>query len=69
MKTGDYVLNYEKCNIVALVEETVYELESMLKEKNVTILVRKDGETFDTECDRMQKALKIIIIYSASFYL
>lgn len=53
-ENGDYVLNYEKCNIVALVEETVYELESMLKEKNVTILVRKDGETFDTECDRMQ---------------
>ena len=53
-ENGDYTLNYEKCNIISLVEETVNELDSMLKEKNVIIHINKEGKTFDTACDRMQ---------------
>ena len=53
-ENGDYVLNYEKCNIISLVEETVNELDSMLKEKNVIIHVNKEGDIFNTDCDRMQ---------------
>ena len=53
-ENGDYMLNYEKCNIISLVEETVNELESMQKEKNVTIHINKEGNIFDTECDRIQ---------------
>ncbi len=53
-ENGDYALNYEKCNIISLIEETVNELESMQKEKNVTIHINKRGNIFDTECDKMQ---------------
>ena len=53
-ENGDYVLNYEKCNIISLTEESVKELDSMLKEKNVTINISKKGDIFDTDCDRMQ---------------
>ncbi|MBR6098226.1 HAMP domain-containing histidine kinase [bacterium] len=53
-ENGDYTLNYEKCNFISLVEETVNELDSMQKEKNVTIHINKKGNIFVTECDRMQ---------------
>ena len=53
-ENGDYALNYEKCNIISLIEETVNELDSMQKEKNVTIHINKQGNIFDTECDKMQ---------------
>ena len=53
-ENGDYVLNYEKCNIISLTEESINELEAMLKEKNATIHVYTEGNYFDTECDRMQ---------------
>ena len=53
-ENGDYTLNCEKCNIIALTEESINELESMLKEKNTTIHINKEGSIFDTECDRMQ---------------
>ena len=53
-ENGDYVLNYEKCNIISLVEEVINELDSIIKEKNVTIHINKKGDNFDTECDRMQ---------------
>ena len=53
-ENGDYVMHYEKCNILSLVEETINEIESMLKERNITIHVNKEGNVFDTECDRMQ---------------
>ena len=53
-ENGDYVLNYERCNISSLVEEAINEIETMLKEKNVTIHINKEGKTFDTDCDRMQ---------------
>jgi len=53
-ENGDYVLNYEKCNIISLVEESINELEAMLKEKNVTVHVHTEGNDFDTELDRMQ---------------
>ena len=53
-ETGDYTLNYEKCNIISLVEEAINELEAIQKEKNVTIHIKKEGNIFDTECDRMQ---------------
>ena len=53
-ENGDYVLNYEKCNIISLVEETINEIETMLKEKNVTIHINKEGKIFDTDCDKMQ---------------
>ena len=53
-ENGDYVLNYEKCNIISLTEESVKELDSMLKEKNVTVNISKKGNIFDTDCDRMQ---------------
>lgn len=53
-ENGDYLLNYEKCNIVSLAEESINELEAMLKEKNVTIHVHTEGSDFDTEIDRMQ---------------
>ena len=53
-ENGDYTLNIEKCNVLSLVEETMNELESMLKEKNVTIHINKEGSIFDAECDRMQ---------------
>lgn len=53
-ENGDYALNCEKCNIISLVEEAGNELESMLKEKNVSIRINTEGTFFDTECDRMQ---------------
>ena len=53
-ENGDYVLNYEKCDIISLVEEAVNELDSIIKEKNVTIHINKEGHIFDTDCDRMQ---------------
>ena len=53
-ENGDYVLNYEKCNIISLAEESINELEAMLKEKNVTVHVHTEGSNFDTEIDRMQ---------------
>lgn len=53
-ENGDFVLNYEKCNILSLVEEVGNELDSMLKEKNAMIRINKEGNNFDTECDRMQ---------------
>ena len=53
-ENGDYTLNCEKCNIISLVEESINELEAMLKEKNVTIHINTDGSQFSTECDRMQ---------------
>ena len=31
-ENGDYVLNYEKCNIISLAEEAINELDAMLKE-------------------------------------
>ena len=53
-ENGDYTLNSEKCNIISLVEESINELEAMLKEKNATIHMRTEGRQFNTECDRMQ---------------
>jgi len=53
-ENGDYALNYEKCSLISLAEESINELESMLKEKNVTIYLNKEGTHFDTEIDRMQ---------------
>ena len=53
-ENGDYVLNYEKCNIISIVEEVVNELDSIIKDKNVIIHINKKGDNFDTECDRMQ---------------
>ena len=53
-ENGDYTLNIEQCNILTLVEETVNELESMLKEKNITIEINTEGNVFVTDCDRMQ---------------
>ena len=40
--------------MISLTEESVNELESMLKEKDVTIDIHTDGRYFVTECDRMQ---------------
>ncbi len=53
-ENGDYVLNYEKCNIISLAEESINELEAMLKEKNVTLRLCTEGIDFDTNIDRMQ---------------
>ena len=53
-ENGDYTLNCEKCNIISLAEESINELEAMLKEKNVIIHINTDGSQFNTECDRMQ---------------
>ena len=53
-ENGDYALNYEKCNISSLVEEAINEIETKLKEKIVTIHINKEGNFFDTDCDRMQ---------------
>ncbi len=53
-ENGDYVLNCEKCNIIALAEESINELEAMIKEKNATIHIHTEGNQFDTECDKMQ---------------
>lgn len=53
-ENGDYLLNIEQCDILSLVEESVNELESMLKEKNATIHINKEGSVFVTDCDRMQ---------------
>ena len=53
-ENGDYVLNYEKCNIISLAEEAINELDAMLKEKKVTIHINKEGQNFDTRCDKMQ---------------
>ena len=53
-ENGDYTLNREKCNIISLAEESINELEAMLKEKNATIHMRTEGSQFNTECDRMQ---------------
>ena len=53
-ENGDYTLNCEKCNIISLAEESINELEAMLKEKDVTIHIHTEGSQFSTECDRMQ---------------
>lgn len=53
-ENGDFVLNYEMCNVISLVEEAGNELEPMLKEKNVTIRINTQGDIFDVYCDRMQ---------------
>jgi len=53
-ENGDYVLNYEKCNLITITEEVINEFESMIKEKNITIRINKKGNTFDTDCDKMQ---------------
>lgn len=53
-ENGDYTLNCEKCNIISLAEESINELEAMLKEKNATIYMCTEGSQFNTECDRMQ---------------
>ena len=53
-ENGDYVLNYENCDITSLVEETTNEIESMLKEKNIKIHISNAGKIFNTVCDRMQ---------------
>lgn len=53
-ENGDYVLNYEKCNLIAITEEVINELESMIKEKNITVRINKKGEIFDTNCDKIQ---------------
>ena len=53
-ENGDFALNYEKCNIVSLTEEVGNELDSMMKEKNVTIRINKQDGIFETVCDRMQ---------------
>ena len=53
-ENGEYPLNYERCNIISIIEETVNELESMQKEKNVTIHINKEGSNFSTDCDKMQ---------------
>ena len=53
-ENGDYTLNYEKCNIISLVEEVINELESMIKEKNLIIRINKKGHNFNTDCDKMQ---------------
>ena len=53
-ENGDFILNYEKCNIISLVEEVCNELEAILKEKNVNICIKTEGENFDIECDRVQ---------------
>ena len=68
-ENGDYVLNYEKCNIISLAEEVINELDSIIKEKNVTIRINKQGSIFDTECDRMQiKRVITNILGNASSY-
>ena len=53
-ENGDYTLNCERCNIISLAEESINELEAMLKEKSVTIHISTKGDQFNTECDRMQ---------------
>ena len=53
-ENGDYTLNCENCNIISLAEESVNELEAMLKEKNVTVHISTEGSQFNTKCDRMQ---------------
>ena len=53
-ENGDYALNCEKCNIISLAEESINELEAMLKEKNIAVNIRTEGSQFNTECDRMQ---------------
>ena len=53
-ENGDYALNCENCNIISLAEESINELEAMLKEKNVTVHIHTEGDQFNTECDRMQ---------------
>ena len=53
-ENGDYVLNYEKCNLITITEEVINELESIIKEKNITIRINKEGNNFDVNCDRMQ---------------
>ncbi len=59
-ENGDYALNYEKCNILSLIEESGNELDSMLKEKNVQIRISKEGNYFNTNCDKMQ--IKRVIV-------
>ncbi len=53
-ENGDFVMHYELCNILSLVEESVNEMESMLKENNIKFLISKEGNIFDTKCDKMQ---------------
>ena len=53
-ENGDYALNCEKCNIISLAEESINELEAMLKEKNIAVNIHTEGSQFNTECDRMQ---------------
>ncbi len=53
-ENGDYSLNCEKCNIISLAEESINELEAILKAKNVKIYIHTKGNQFNTECDRIQ---------------
>ena len=53
-ENGDYTLNYENCNIIVLAEESIKELDPILKEKNVKINIHTEGCNFETKCDRMQ---------------
>ncbi|MCQ2740334.1 MAG: PAS domain-containing protein [bacterium] len=53
-ENGDYVLNYEDCNFLSLIEESGNELDSMLKEKNMKIDIKTDGSSYNINCDRMQ---------------
>lgn len=39
-ENGDYILNFEDSDIVALTEEVCHELDSLLKEKNAKVLIR-----------------------------
>lgn len=53
-ENGDYILNYENWNFLSIVEETCTELESMLREKNITIHISKDENLYDISCDKIQ---------------
>ena len=68
-ENGDYALNYENCNIIFIAEEVINEMESIIKEKNITIHINKEGNIFDTACDRMQiKRVITNILGNASSY-
>ena len=59
-ENGDYVLNYEDCDILSLIEESIKELDAMLKEKNIKIKVSQIGRIFNANCDKMQ--IKRVIV-------
>ena len=53
-ENGDYVLNYETVNIVALIEEACQELNSLVKEKNMKICIKNPDNIGDNRFDKMQ---------------